>query len=124
MANEIAIRIKNLPEIKAAFDRSPSLMTRELNKAIQKSIFSIGRKSRINTPVLTGRLRASTLEKFDNLRGEVGTHTNYDVFVHEGTRYMKSRPYLRQAVMSSNKAVQEFFTNAVQNVLDEIGKNV
>jgi HK97 gp10 family phage protein len=77
-----------------------------------------------NTPVLTGRLRASTASRFTNLAGEVGTHTNYDIFVHEGTKFMKARPYLRDAVEEESGAVIEFFHSAVQNVLDKIGKMV
>lgn len=99
-------------------------MAKELNKAITSAVISIGRQSRINTPVLTGRLRASTYEHFGNLKGEVGTNTNYDVFVHEGTRYMKARPYLKDAVSESNTQVDVLFKKAVQNVLDTIGREV
>jgi len=99
-------------------------MARELNTAIKKSVLTIQGLSMTNTPVLTGRLRASTRSLFSNLRGEVGTHTNYDVFVHEGTRFMPARPYLRDAVEESNGEVGDFFTSAVDNVLKEIGKDV
>lgn len=97
-------------------------MTLELNKAIKKSVVSIGKDSRTKTPVDTGRLRASTLEKFSNLKGEVGTHTSYDFFVHEGTRFMRPRPYLRTSVEGNRGNVDRFFTEAVNNVLSDIGK--
>lgn len=122
MANEIKITIKNLPQIKAAFAAAPGLMKNELNTAIRKTVLTIGRQSRINTPVLTGRLRASTYESFGDLKGEVGTHTNYDIYVHEGTRYMKARPYLADAVTSSENDTDKFFTNAVDTVLHTIGE--
>lgn len=121
---EISIKITNLPQIKSAFNKAPGLMTKELNTAIAKSIFTIKRGSMINTPVLTGRLRASTYTNLNNLRGEIGTNTNYDVFIHEGTKFMKARPYLRDAVEASNEDVNKFFSDAVQNVLDKIGDNV
>lgn len=119
---EIKVTITNLPQIKAAFAKAPRLMATELNTAIRKSIVSIGADSRRNTPVDTGRLRASTLERFGDLRGEVGTHTNYDVYVHEGTRYMKARPYLLEAVQSNESKVDTFFKDAVQKVLDQIAR--
>lgn len=121
MAEPIAIRITNLPQIRAAFSRAPYIMTGELNIAIEKTVFNIQRKSMINTPVDTGRLRASTRSLFSNLRGEVGTNTNYDIFVHNGTRYMPGRPYLSQAVESSELQTDIFFKRAVQNTLDKIG---
>lgn len=123
MANAIEIRITNLPQIRSAFAKAPQLMTNELNTAIRKSIFLIHGKSMTNTPVLTGRLRASTATRFAQLKGEVGTHTNYDMYVHNGTRYMKARPYLLQAVESSNVQVNDFFTKAVDRVLNVVGRS-
>lgn len=120
----IQVRITNLPQIKAAFGKSPALMTKELNLAIRKSIFTIGRQSRINTPVDTGRLRSSHRETFSSLRGEVGPNTNYALFVHEGTRFMRGRPFLKRAVESSNIEVQMFFTQAVDNVMKNITRRI
>lgn len=119
---DISITIKNLPQIKAAFNKAPGLMTRELNTAIKKSIFLIQGKSMVNTPVLTGRLRSSHRSKFENLKGQVSTNTNYDIFVHEGTRFMKARPFMREAVETSDTEVNRFFTQAVDKVLFDIGK--
>lgn len=119
---EIAIKIKNIAAIKRAFSMAPSLMAKELNIAIREAVLIIGRRSRQNTPVDTGRLRASHYERFANLKGEVGTNTEYDIFVHEGTRFMRSRPYLRAAVASSDASTQRFFEQAVQRTLDRIGR--
>lgn len=121
---DIQIKIKNIAQIRAAFSRSPLLMAKELNLAIAKVVLEIGRQSRQATPVDTGRLRASHYERFGNLRGEVGTNTSYDLFVHDGTRYMRARPYLRTAVEGSQGSVDKVFGKAVQNVLDSIGRSV
>ena len=118
----ISIKITNLPQIKAAFSAAPAKMTRGLNTAIQKTVFAIEGDSMRNTPVLTGRLRASHRTLFSNLRGEVGPHTNYAIFVHQGTRYMKARPFLFNAVKSNEVTVQKFFTDGMQKVLDDIAR--
>lgn len=129
MMPDVKITIKNLPQIKAAFNRAPMLMTRELSKAIALSVFEVGRGSRLNVSnkmvnVQTGQLRASHYERIGNLQGEVGTNTEYDIFVHEGTKFMSGRPYLRQAVEDSEEKIDKNFTHAVQNVLDAIGRAV
>jgi len=103
MAEPIAIKITNLPQIKAAFARAPGLMADELNTAIKKSILSIQADSMRNTPVLTGRLRASHTSMFQNLKGSVYTNTNYAIYVHDGTKYMKARPFMQKAVDSNNR---------------------
>lgn len=115
---EIAVRIKNIADIKRAFSMAPTLMAKELNIAIREAVLTIGRRSRINTPVDTGRLRSSTYEQFTNLKGEIGTKVEYDIFVHEGTRFMAGRPYLRRAVEASDADTQRFFEGAVQRTLD------
>lgn len=119
---QVSVTIRNLPQIRSAFAQAPRLMTAELDRGIRKSILMIGRNSRILTPVDTGRLRASTREVFHTLYGEVGTHTNYDLFVHEGTRFMRGRPYLRRAVEQAQPVIDNIFAQSVQNVLNRIGR--
>lgn len=119
--DNVQIRIVNVAQIKAAFALAPRLMTIKLNQAIMRSVLVIGRDSRRNTPVDTGRLRSSTFERFSNLRGEVGTNTNYDYYVHQGTRFQRAQPYLLRAVEGNQGTVEQLFTDAVNSVLSEIG---
>jgi HK97 gp10 family phage protein len=117
----IKVEIKNLPAIRSAFAKSPRLMTKNLQQAISRTALIIGSQSRRNTPVRTGRLRASTYERFfAGLKAEVGTNTNYDFFVHEGTRFMRGRPYMRLAVEQRQNAIDMEFQKAVQTTLNEI----
>ncbi len=48
------------------------------------------------SPVLTGRLRASIhfSPAASFLQAVVATGTEYAIFVHEGTRYMRARPFM------------------------------
>lgn len=133
---EIKVQIKNLAEIKSAFRKAPADMVRELNKAIAKSVFSIQRGEikeyqalgiRIITKGLYNSITRGTY--FSNLKGEVGPNVtnsagvNYAVYVHEGTRYMRARPFLYNSVNASQKDVDKFFTEAVENVLNNIEKS-
>lgn len=119
---EIQVRIKNIQQIKSAFAKSPTVMARNLNISIRQAVLTIGRDSRRFTPVDTGRLRSSTYEQFSNLKGEIGTKTNYDIFVHEGTRFMHGRPYLRKSVEMHTMDTDRFMTEAVQKTLDQIAR--
>jgi len=120
----VSVRITNIAEIRAAFGRAPAEMTRQLNNAIRLSIFDIERASKMGTPVATGFLRSSHQSMFRNLYGEVSPSANYAIFVHEGTRYMRKRPFLLEATQSKESAVNKNFEGAVQNVLDKIGREV
>lgn len=118
----ISIRITNLEAIRSAFAKSPVLMTRELDKAIKTSVFAIERDSKLRTPVDTGRLRSSHQSTFTPLKGVLEPTAEYAIYVHQGTRYMKGRPFLLEAVQGNEVKVQQNFKDAVQNVLDQIGR--
>jgi hypothetical protein len=56
-------------------------------------------------PVDTGRLRADisvwqTVSR-DGIATHIGNRVEYAIFVHEGTRYIRARPYLRRALESA-----------------------
>lgn len=120
------ITIKNLPEIRYAFSKAPRLMGDEMKNALTKSAIYLEGQSKMNTPVLTGNLRASHV--FDvsgfglQMKATVGPTADYAVFVHEGTRFQRPQPFLRDAVDSSTPQIQDFFVTAVQNVFDKIGR--
>lgn len=122
MTVNVGITISNLPQIRRAFALAPHIIAPRLQKAITRSILIIGRESRMNTPVDTGRLRASHREIFKPLYGEVSTHVNYDIFVHEGTRFMKARPYLRDAVEAESDTVNNIFEDELQQALNHIAR--
>jgi len=134
---DIAIRITNITEIKSAFNKAPKLMTDELNDAIKKTVLTIqGQESleyrALGIRVITGGLINSIRRGvyYSNLKGEVGPNVTgspgveYAVYVHDGTSRMKGRPFLLNAVKSSEKTTEKNFETAVQNVLDKIGREV
>lgn len=137
----IKVEIKNIDEIRAAFRQSPKIMGRNLQRAVNASALNIGRAAARITPVDTGRLRASILggkyrggsftraeSGFTSTGGSytatVGTDVSYGVFVHEGTRFMRARPFLRNAVEFEQGFTDAEMEKAVQDTLDEIARRV
>ncbi len=131
----IDIKITNLPQIRAAFGRAPQLMIAELNKAIFQTLQTIRGKEileyrALGIRVITGGLINSISRGVyqADLKGEVGPNVtgspgvDYALYVHSGTRYMKARPFLLNAVNSSQTETDKFFTSAVDKVLSQIGK--
>lgn len=119
----ISIKIKNLPQIKRAFLKSPKNMVDDLNIAIKKSALAIQGQSMQNAPVRTGFLRRSHESIFGNLTATIMPTAYYAIFVHEGTRFMRGRPFLYEAVTEELDAVQNYFREAVQSTLDKLAKD-
>jgi HK97 gp10 family phage protein len=69
---------------------------RFLQQQIRKLAFSVERYAKQLTPVDSGRLRASihTSPGALGLDAIVSTRTNYAFYVHEGTKYMRARPFM------------------------------
>lgn len=123
---QVQVRIKNLPQIRAAFGMAPRAMSRELSTAVKKSTLLVRDRSKIHTPVRTGFLRNSHVTRFSggglSFAGTVEPTAYYAPFVHEGTRFQKAQPFLRQGLYESEPQIQQLFLAAVQNVLNQIGR--
>lgn len=72
-----------------------------LRKETEKLAFNTERFGKQLTPVLTGQLRGSigVSSLIGGLTGHmVSTNKNYAIYVHEGTKYMRARPFLREGL--------------------------
>lgn len=128
----VNITIKNMPELRAAFAKAPKIMGEEFKQALLKSGLKFQQRTIPLTPHRTGRLQASFYDGGNGglkLSGgglgmslEVGPHTDYAYFVHEGTRFMKARPFLKWGADQSQNDIDEIFTKAAQSGLDSIGR--
>lgn len=114
----IEIRIKGLDELINKFGYIPSKMRDELDKAIKKSAYLVESFSKPVTPVKTGRLRASIRSEFKPLEARVGPHTDYAFFVHEGTRRMKPRPFMKWGAEKATSKILGVFQDAVKRALN------
>ena len=77
-----------------------------VGKDLIRRCIKVQNKARTLAPVDTGNLRGSityeVAKKGRNLVGFVGTNVPYAIFVHEGTRHIAPRPFLRDALPACN----------------------
>ena len=69
-----------------------------LMSEIERITFKIQRFAKQVTPVDTGRLRASIATRLGDLEATTSTNVEYALFVHEGTKFMRGRPFREQGV--------------------------
>ncbi len=72
-------------------------VTRALQTAIAKGTLTAEGLAKRNSPFDTGRLASSIHSEIRPMFGQVQTNTEYAIFVHDGTRYMRPRPWMQQA---------------------------
>jgi len=114
----IEVKIPNLNKLKKAFGSHRSLFITEFQRAISLAGRKIEAESKKVTPVDRGRLRASIRADIGRLQAIVAPHTEYAVFVHEGTSRMKGRPFMKQGTDKAN--VIKLFEEAEKRILIKI----
>lgn len=126
----IKVNVKNLKKLQKAFRKAPKKTVSETNDAIMKSIFTIETESKEETPVLTGRLRASigggTFQggsypegegiRFKSLYGAIGPTTDYAIYVH------RRKPFMELGIRASMSDINKFFQQAADNVVKFIAR--
>lgn len=83
----VSVKIQNLKEVQAALKKSPKIVSKHINKAIDRSITRIMEEGKINSPSGFGhQLKTNWEKRVSTLRGETYPNVNYAIYVHEGTR--------------------------------------
>lgn len=118
----INVQIQGLDELKQALNLAPQVVENEVNKGIKRAIIQVERSAKIKVPVDTGRLRASHQIEFTNFRGELFPTTDYAPFVHEGTRFMRARPWLMDAWLTERGTIETILNQAVESALRKVFK--
>lgn len=98
---EIARKMGDLPMKEAAFEvekQAKMALTTGYTRAIR-----------------TGRLRGSTgVQELGPYRASIYPTVNYAYFVHEGTRYMRPRPFMTVAARNSLDTIKSIFGDFVK----------
>lgn len=115
------VTINTLPTL-AEFNRKLSKkqvkLAEYISEAIKLSALSVEAEAKKVTPVDTGRLRASIYTSIYKDYAVVQPKTDYAIFVHEGTRYMKGRPFMMQGLNNSKDKIKGFFETAIKRALN------
>lgn len=124
MASSIKITIQNKDKLVAALKNYPAKALPELKKATSAAAFLIEGESKMRSPVDTGRLRASIATSLGvgqlGIGAIVQTNVFYAVYVHEGTRKMSGRPFMKQAVDSLEGRIAGIYTDAIERIVSSI----
>lgn len=112
-------------EVKPSFGRlSKVIGDIKLGTAIQEGIerlaFGIEGESKKVSPVDTGRMRGSIRTDMRTLEAIIAPHTEYAIYVHEGTWKMRGRPFMVWGLESARNRM----LGTRDPVLEEIVKQI
>lgn len=121
MASLLTVKITGLSKMRDAFQQSPRIFTTVFDRAVKQATLLLFGKSREKSPVDTGFLRGpGMVTSFEVLTGHVDNNAPYAKFVHEGTKYMKGRPFFEEAIEAGQSQVDFIFDRALQDFANQI----
>ncbi len=115
---DIQIKIENLEQLRAAFQRSPLIAAQEYSRALERSAFRIEADAKHNAPVNKqsggGTLRQSISSRMEGKSTAiVEAKASYAAYVDQGTR-----PHIiqiRNARVLANRRTGQFFGKIVHH---------
>jgi HK97 gp10 family phage protein len=108
-------------EIKAVVDMNFNIGDIDIDSIVQREFketaSDIEEQAKKNSPVDTGRLRASITADVRGLEANIGTDVEYAHFVHNGTYKMEARPFLESAANKELEGIEERIADAIMRLL-------
>ncbi len=133
MAN-LSIEIKDGTRLLQAFKQAPEKMAKGIQDSVLKvAVFSSGEVKKVITtgedmfksPIDTGAMRRgiqmSQTGKFQAII-KPSRITPYALFVHEGTRFMKARPFFDITARRHKDPITRFFFNEIDAIAKKLLK--
>lgn len=127
MDNYFSIKFVGLNELLKAFRRMPREMASTINAGMKEAAFEVERTAKIRITsgperaIKTGALRASIgVTSLLPYKATITAQQRYGLFIHEGTRYMRARPFLKKGLEDAIPKIEKIFGKRVKTVIQNI----
>ncbi|XOB41797.1 MAG: hypothetical protein ACKKMS_00135 [Candidatus Nealsonbacteria bacterium] len=116
---KLKFQVKIDAKLKELVERGTELIDNDIASVFERGLVGIVASAIKDCPVDTGRLRTDIGHKFNRRKLEaiIYNTVEYSVYVHEGTRYMRTRPYILRAI--KDKGEIQMRRELERNVLKE-----
>jgi len=108
-----------LDKVIKKFSRISPIINKNLTIALKKAAFLVERESKFVTPVDTGRLRSSIFTTIKRNMAIIQPKTDYAIYVHEGTRRMTGKPFMKEGFDKSKSRIDKLFKGAVKTSINK-----
>jgi len=119
---EVTVELKGIAPLLKQLKNSPKIIQEEGDRAIKKSIFIIEGATVPKVPVDTGLLRAFRVTDFRPLSGVLAFQAEYAGFVHEGTIFQKSQPFLTKGVKQSQTRIEGIWKQLGDKIVKDLAR--
>ena len=122
-----SIKILGRSKLVSHFSGIREKMKDTLADGMREAAFAVERAAKVqittgrNRAIKTGFLRASiAVSSVLPFRATVVAGARYGIYVHEGTRYMRARPFLREGLKDAVPEIEKIFGKRVKTLVETI----
>ena len=119
MSIEMEIHLDGLPELREKLNRLDKGMKRKVHEAMEFEADGMKNIARARCPVRTGRLRDSIYAKVRDWILQLGATAPYAIYQELGTRYIRPREFLKNAVWLRMQSLINRINRAVRGAIRE-----
>jgi len=116
---EMEIHVKGVSELREKLNRLDGSMKLRVHEAMQFEAEAMKNVARARCPVRTGRLRDSIYAKVENWVLELGATAPYAVYQELGTRFIRPRKFLENAVWLRMQSLVNRINRAIGDAIRE-----
>ena len=120
MSVEISINVKGTEELSQKIGKLDSKLKRGVSDRLREVGTLIEEKARSLAPVRTGRLRSSIFSQVEGWKLKVGAKAPYARYVEFGTRWIKPRYFMLQAVQENTSKIKSLLNEAIASAVSEV----
>ncbi len=107
----------NIVQVGNKISRIQPRVVRAIKSSIRKAGLLVERHSKMRAPVDTGRMRSSIRSTSHGLSATIRPNVNYARFVHDGTRFMRARPFMTEGLNLSITEIRAVFNREIKGAL-------
>jgi HK97 gp10 family phage protein len=109
-------------ELAGRYAGAAAIVKSEMHTAMVQSVAVVEAQGKVNAPVKTGTLRRGIVGQAQSHQLGIVHNSNvpYAIFVHEGTRYMAARPYLRRAVQQKRGQILGIWKAMIPRIVAQL----
>ena len=119
MSVEMEIHVHNVPALREKLIRLGEAMKRKVHAAMEFEGEGMKNIARARCPVRTGRLRDSIYARVRDWILELGATAPYAIFQELGTRFIRAREFLKNAVSLRMQSLVNRINNAIGEAIKE-----
>ena len=119
MSVEMKIDAYGIPELQRKLIRLDGLVNRQVHEAMLFEAEAMVNTARARCPIRTGRLRDSIYAKVQDWILQLGATAPYAIYQELGTRYIRPREFLKNAVWLRMQSLVNRINHAIKESIRE-----